>query len=171
MKNKTLSRKQLASCIVTLIVGSLGITTVNAVFAQQTLNNKPSSFEMAQSSSLAGSWRLANMTEGNFPTPMLPVSSTELTATFSEGKISGSGGCNRFMGSYKVDADQLNIGQLASTFKACEQSIMNQEFKFLKALQAAQRYEVNDQGLTIYYQTEEGAGVLRFLSQNIRGLW
>lgn len=171
MNNKTLFRQQLTSCIVTLIVGSVGITFVNSVFAQQTLENKPSSFEMAQSSSLAGSWRLANMTEGNFPTPMLPVSSTELTATFSEGKISGSGGCNRFMGGYKVDGDKLSIGPLASTFKACEQLIMTQEAKYLKALQAAQRYEVNDQGLTIYYQTEEGSGVLRFLSQNIRGLW
>lgn len=48
---------------------------------------------------------------------------------------------------------------------------MNQEFKFLKALQGAQRYEVNDDGLQIFYTTEEGSGVLRFVSQAITGLW
>lgn len=172
MNNKTLFRQQLTSCIVTLIVGTVGITSVNSVVAQQTLKNTLSSFEMAQSSSLRGSWRLANMTEGDSPMPMVPPQATELTATFADGKISGSGGCNRFMGGYEVEGDRLTIGQLASTFKACEQPIMNQESKFLQALQGAQRYEINDRDeLTIYYKTEQGSGVLRFTSQNIRGLW
>lgn len=171
MNNKALFKQQLTRCIVTLIVGTVGITSVNSVVAQQSLKNITSSFEMAQSSSLTGSWRLANMTEGDSPMPMVPPQATELTATFADGRISGSGGCNRFMGGYEVEGDRLTIDQLASTFKACEQPIMNQESKFLQALQGAQRYEVNDRGLTIYYQTEQGSGVLRFTSENIRGLW
>ncbi|MBE9227629.1 META domain-containing protein [Phormidium sp. LEGE 05292] len=170
MNLKTLVRQPLTSCIVTLIVGSVGITSINSVVAQQTAKNPTSSLEMAQSSSLQGSWRLANMALLDLPTPMVP--SQELTADFSDGRISGSGGCNRFMGSYEIKGDRLTISPLASTFKACEEPIMTQESKYLKALQGAQRYELDDKGqLTIYYQTEQESGVLRFVSKNIRGLW
>jgi heat shock protein HslJ len=48
---------------------------------------------------------------------------------------------------------------------------MTQEFKYLQALQGAQRYEVNNQGLQIFYKTDQGSGVLRFVSQSVRGLW
>lgn len=126
--------------------------------------------QASQSSPLIGNWRLTNMTESSAPTPMVP--SAELTADFVGNRISGSGGCNRFMGSYQTQGEQLTIGELASTFKACEEPIMNQEFKYLTALQGAQRYEVNDQReLTIFYQTEQESGVLRFISQGVRSLW
>ncbi|MFM7427354.1 MAG: META domain-containing protein [Elainella sp.] len=116
---------------------------------------------MAQASSLTGNWRLANMTAGNLPTPMLPVG--ELTLEFADGQVGGSGGCNRFRGGYETTNQSLSIGPLASTFKACEQSIMTQEMRYLQALQGAQSYEISDKGLTISYQTDEGAGVLRFV--------
>ncbi|MFB2839289.1 META domain-containing protein [Floridanema evergladense] len=155
--------------IVTLIVGSLGITSINSVVAQQTTKKPTSSLQMAQFSPLKGSWRLGNMALLDLPTPMVP--SQELTAEFADGRISGSGGCNRFMGSYEIQGDRLTISQLASTFKACEEPIMNQESKYLKALQGAQRFELDDKGLTIYYQVEQESGVLRFVSKNVRGLW
>lgn len=170
MNRKTLLGNPLTHCLASLIVGAIGITFINSVVAQPTVKNIPLPFEMAQASSLTGKWRLANMAESSLPTPMVP--SEELTVNFSEGRISGSGGCNRFMGSYEVEGDRLTIGQLASTFKACEQPIMDQESRYLKALQGTQRYELDDQGqLTIYYQTDDESGVLRFVSQNVRGLW
>lgn len=127
----------------------------------QTAASAVKPLQLAQSTALAGSWRLANMTAGNLPTPMLP--SEELTAEFASGRIAGSGGCNRFTGSYETTGQNLSIGPLATTFKACESSISTQETRYLQALQGAQRYAVTDQGLTIDYQTEEGAGVLRFV--------
>ena len=167
MKSK-ISLNQLAGCLVPLIVGIVEVTAANPVLAQRSLEKMP--LQMAQSSALTGSWRLANMTEPPFPTPMLP--STDITADFSGDRVTGSGGCNRFMGSYKTKGNnQLSISPLASTRKACEESLMTQESRFVKALQTAQRYEVNDQGLQIFYKTEQGTGVLRFTSQNVRGLW
>lgn len=135
----------------------------------QLFSEKTQPWQMAQSSSLTGSWRLANMTESSAPTPMLP--SQELTADFSGDRITGSGGCNRFMGGYQTQGEQLRIGPLASTFMACEEPIANQEFKYLNALQAAQRYEVDQGQLTIFYQTEQESGVLRFTAQAVPGLW
>ncbi len=157
-----------------MIVFALGLMGANPAMANPAAAphswQNPQPFYMAQSSSLSGSWRLANMTSANLPTPMLPVG--ELTVEFSGDQIGGSGGCNRFMGGYKVQGEQITIGPLASTFKACEQDVMTQETKYLAALQGAQRYEIDDQGnLTISYQTEQGSGVLRFTAQTVRGLW
>ncbi len=152
-----LNRVQVSGC---LIIGILGTAVAHPVLAQQ-VSPTAQPLHMAQISTLGGNWRLANMTAGNSPMPMLP--SEDLTLEFADGKISGSGGCNRFMGSYETTGQSLSIGPLASTFKACEESIMSQEMGYLQALQAAQRYEISDQGLTIDYQTEQGSGVLRFL--------
>ena len=103
---------------------------------------------------------------------MVVPQANELTAEFAENRISGAGGCNRFMGGYKTEGEQLSVEPLASTFKACESGLMTQEARYLKALQAAQRYEVDRQGqLCIFYKTEQETGVLRFASQNVRGLW
>jgi heat shock protein HslJ len=126
--------------------------------------------QIAQSSALAGSWRLVSM--GEPASPAVPPKDTELTVDFAGDRISGSGGCNRFTGSYQTSGDQLSISTLASTRKACEAAVMNQEMKYLAALQGAQRYEVNDQGeLQIFYQTAQESGVLRFTAQTVRGLW
>ena len=102
MKSK-ISLNQLAGCLVPLIVGIVEVTAANPVLAQRSLEKMP--LQMVQSSALTGSWRLANMTEPPFPTPMLP--STDITADFSgdspeerlRQRVTGSGGCNRFMGS------------------------------------------------------------------------
>lgn len=110
------------------------------------------------------------MAETALPTPMVP--SDELTVDFAGDRVSGSGGCNRFMGGYEVKGKQLSIGTLASTRKACEQDKMGQESRYLTALQGAQRYEINDLGqLSIFYLTQQGSGVLRFTSRAVRGLW
>lgn len=186
MQRKTSYHQQLnhfAGSIMALVFGITGATlamansaVANSAVANPTTAQHPSQntqpLQMAQSSSLVGSWRLVNMTAADLPTPMLPISSTELTAEFSGDRIAGSGGCNRFMGGYKLQDGNLNIGPLASTFMACEQAVMDQETKYLAALQAAQRYEIDDQGnLTIFYQTEQGSGVLRFVAQATKGLW
>lgn len=125
------------------------------------------------SSSIEGNWRLANISEDAAPTPMLFTE--EMTADFSSDRLSGSGGCNRFMGGFKTQGNKLIIEPLASTFKACETPVMDQEARYLKALQGAKRYEVNDQGLQIFYQTTQGSGVLRFTAQitpqPVRALW
>lgn len=169
MNGRILFSQQFPSCVVLLAIGWIGVAT-NPVLAQQSI--KTSFLLVAQSPSIQGSWRLVNMTESALPTPMVPDQTTALTADFSDGRIWGSGGCNRFMGDYQIEGEQLNIGPLASTFMACESTIMDQETRYLKALQGAQRYEVDNQDqLAIFYQTEETSGVLRFAAQNVRGLW
>lgn len=157
------------ACYLTIAIGLISSVAATPVLAQQ-ISDKLLPFQMAQTTpSIQGNWRLANMSEDAAPTPMLP--SEELTADFSGDRLSGSGGCNRFMGGFQTQGNQLTIEPLASTFKACETPILEQESRYLTALQGARRYEVNDQGLQIFYQTAQGSGVLRFTSQAVRALW
>lgn len=66
-----------------------------------------------------------------------PLPGTSITATFSEGQISGSSGCNRYFGSYTLDGNSLQIGLLGSTMMAClENRVMDQEMAYLGILQA-----------------------------------
>jgi heat shock protein HslJ len=167
MSHKSLFSQQTGR-IVTLAVGMIGITATNPAIAQPAFK-RPQPVQMAQASSLAGSWRLVAMGE---PASAVVPQANGLTAEFADGRISGSGGCNRFMGGYKTQGEKLMVEPLASTSMACEGSAMGQEARYLKALQAAQRYEVDSQGqLSIFYKMGQESGVLRFASQNVRGLW
>ena len=55
----------------------------------------------------------------------------------SDGKVAGHGGCNRFFGTYKISENSIEIGPLASTRMACEQSVMDMEQFFFGALDGA----------------------------------
>jgi heat shock protein HslJ len=80
---------------------------------------------------------------------------TEITATFEEGRVAGSAGCNTYNGTYAVTAgeneDEIAIGPLATTRMACQQNIMDQETRYLSALEAAESYTIEDTTLTIYF--------------------
>ena len=71
-----------------------------------------------------------------------PKLGTRLTLMFKDGQVSGSSGCNRFHGSFKVDGKMLAIGSLATTRMACEEAVMAQEQEFLRALQSAETWAI-----------------------------
>jgi heat shock protein HslJ len=52
----------------------------------------------------------------------------------SDGRVSGSTGCNRFSGAYSQDGDALTIGTLATTRRACLPEVMQREQQFLALL-------------------------------------
>ncbi|WP_295548017.1 META domain-containing protein [uncultured Pseudacidovorax sp.] len=61
----------------------------------------------------------------------------------SDGRAVGSGGCNRFSGTYSRTASQLRIGQLAATRMACAAPERGQrEMQFFQALQATASYRL-----------------------------
>ena len=77
----------------------------------------------------------------------------EATLTFPDtGKVAGNGSCNRFFGPAHVSGNVIKLGPLASSRMACPEAVMNQETKYLNALQAAERFEWKDRYLLIYCQ-------------------
>jgi heat shock protein HslJ len=79
------------------------------------------------------------------------VDSGKATLAFAEGgKASGNGSCNRFFGTAQIEGQTIHFGPLGSTRMACEGALMDQETKYLNALQAAERFEWKDPELVVY---------------------
>ena len=54
----------------------------------------------------------------------------------TDGRVSGRGGCNRYGGTVKLKGASIIIGELFSTKMACAPALMDQETRFMAALQA-----------------------------------
>jgi len=72
---------------------------------------------------------------------------------FDESKQSAGGntGCNVFGGTYKVDGEKISITEVISTMRACiEDDRMDIERKMLDGLRKADRYDIEDNTLTLF---------------------
>ncbi len=104
---------------------------------------------------LEGEWLVTGYNNGKEAVTS-PIAGTELTATFTpDGQVSGNAGCNTYNGPYKLDGTSLTVGPLATTMKACEQAIMDQETQFLTALQTPTTVEPS--GATVTLRDASGA--------------
>lgn len=56
------------------------------------------------------------------------------------GRVEGSGGCNRFFGSYEIDGDGIAFGPLAATQMLCPDPAMANETLLFDALARAKRF-------------------------------
>ena len=64
--------------------------------------------------------------------------------------VTGYSGCNTFNGSFESSGDTLTFGLMASTMRMCSESeVMELELSFHKALEGAERFEINGDELTI----------------------
>jgi len=94
---------------------------------------------------LAGEWLLEDLGGRG----VMDLVQTTL-AFDGEGRVSGSGGCNRFTGSYTFSDGELSFGPLAGTKMMCPEAVMDQEDRFHKALGAVDRVAVDGPFLLIY---------------------
>ena len=61
----------------------------------------------------------------------------------ANGKVSGTGGCNRMTGRATVSGESLTFSPIASTEMACSPAVMNQEQKFFAALEDVRAWRVD----------------------------
>jgi len=66
-----------------------------------------------------------------------------------EERLNGLGGCNLYFANYKLNGENIKVGIIASTQKACSPAVMNQEDRYLKALQQAYRLRLDGPYLLI----------------------
>jgi copper homeostasis protein (lipoprotein) len=64
-------------------------------------------------------------------------------------RVSGSGGCNRLMGSYEVSADRLTFTQMANSMMACLEG-MDTEKAFLSALTQVKTWKIEGRKLCLF---------------------
>lgn len=67
----------------------------------------------------------------------------------ADGRVSGSGGCNRLAGGYELDGERLTFGRMAGTLMACGEG-MDTERAFLDALARARKARVLGQQLQLF---------------------
>ena len=92
-----------------------------------------------------------------------PVPERDATLEFNEGRIAGTGGCNRIIGSYRTEGTSLAIEPGGMTKMACPEPLMSQDQRFSDALRATHAYRIQGDTLAL----AEGDRVLaRFHAEN-----
>jgi heat shock protein HslJ len=121
-------------------------------------DNKTLASYNAQSQDLSGtSWEVTGYNNGKQAVTSV-LAGTTLTAEFGkDGTLSGDSGCNSYNGPYTVNANQIKIGPLASTRKACGDpaGVMEQETQYLAALESAATYRI--EGTVLELRTKDSA--------------
>ena len=86
-----------------------------------------------------------------------PIEDTTLTIKFEDGRASGSAGCNSYGSMYQVNGKEITFSEVSSTVMAClePEGVMEQEQLFLQYLGEAQRFEVVDGQLQIFWSDHE----------------
>jgi heat shock protein HslJ len=90
------------------------------------------------------------------------------TATFANGTITGTTGCNRYRGTYTIEGGRLTIETGATTLKACPPPADEVEQAYLAALGRVSGWRVEGDELVLL---ADGAPVLRFRAASPVGTW
>jgi len=128
--------------------------------AQATPQQTPPPSESQPATPLAGThWTLTRLNgEAVTSTPGKTAPYIELDD--ASRRLSGSGGCNRLLGSYELDGSSLRFRQTASTMMACPGDAMTHEQAFIKALGTVASYRIR--GSTLILRDRDRTEVARF---------
>ena len=99
-------------------------------------------FVPAQEVPLKGTvWVLKSLTVDDGLAPV--IWGSEITAQFEDEQVSGSAGCNGYSAAVEIDGNQLTIGPVTFTERACEDppGVMEQEMLYLTTLQLVASYD------------------------------
>jgi heat shock protein HslJ len=141
----------------------IGISANDAVaqHPSKTFNRTASSKIMLSAKRPNGTWTLATWIENRQTQSLLPKQA--VTLQFSEDKVFGVASCNNYQGFVKwLSQTNVQVSSLATTRKLCRPDVMNQERRFLKALQSAQSVTVNNNQIKVQYKVGQGTGELVF---------
>lgn len=125
----------------------------------------PSPEATAQDDPLAGThWDFVSFGAPGEETPILSDSSITLQFE-ATGEAGGSAGCNSYGADYEVQGDTLSFSPIVSTMMACaDEALMDQEQRYLQALQSAGPFMLAGESLTLWYG--EGENQLNFTAQS-----
>ena len=97
--------------------------------------------------------------EISFGEPVKPEPS--VTLRIEKGQIVGSAGCNSYFAAYSSEGpEEIKIGPAGATRKACAPEIMEQETRYLNALQAVTSYSFLAGDLALTYRQDDSLRTL-----------
>lgn len=106
-------------------------------------------------------WQLQALQDGDGPALAEPPGRPlELRLDAEADRVSGSGGCNRLIGGFQLDGEQLSFSKLASTQMACPPALMAMEQRYVEALGQVRRWSIDKSNLLL--QDGQGRTLLLF---------
>jgi len=94
---------------------------------------------------IGSEWRLEDLAGAG------TLDRVEATIEFPEaGRVAGLASCNRFFGYFETSGAMLTIARLGATKKLCPPALMDQETKYLRALEGAERFVLEGATLAVY---------------------
>ena len=105
-------------------------------------------------------WILSRMADKDLP------SEPQITLEYEDGRITGSGGCNRYFADMKDQeslAGNIKTGPVGSTRKACAADVMEREAQYLKRLGQVNRFHFSQGQLVFSWGDAERSGELTFV--------
>ncbi len=119
------------------------INTLSLAFILLTIMIMAACSATENQAELPGStWRLISYGPLHNQTAAVPDIETSLRFD-KDGKMGGNLGCNSFSGDFKVNADQIIIGQVAATMMYCQEPVMQQENATLQAISSTNSFQLN----------------------------
>jgi len=109
-------------------------------------------------------WKLTHLGKAAV-TVASPQNEPHLTLNSESHRVSGSGGCNRLMGSYERNGNELTFSQMASTMMACPEG-MDTEKAFLHAIEEVKTWKVTQRKLELF--DAGGNAVARFEARDVK---
>jgi heat shock protein HslJ len=109
-----------------------------------------SSMSTPVESDLAGAWVVEFIGER----PVIDNSPAYIEFA-EEGRVGGNSSCNRFTGAYVLSGSSLTFSKLASTKKMCFGALMEQETRFLAALERVAKVQMQN-GLLVLLDAKDG---------------
>jgi len=121
----------------------------------------PASRPMAPLSLRGTLWKLQALQASSGPTLFKPPGpAPELLLAVDQERVSGSGGCNRLMGGFRLAGEELSFSRLASTQMACLPEVMTFERRCSEALAQVRRWSIDKRNLLL--QDAAGRTLLLF---------
>ncbi len=105
---------------------------------------------------LVGEWRFEDLDGQGVPDG--PPATLRVDG---DGRVSGTGGCNRFMGALQVSGEAAGFGPLASTQMACTDAAMTLEMRVFDVLSRTDRFGIDAGGALILYAADTPVARLR----------
>ncbi len=101
------------------------------------------------------------------PAPAEP----EVTLVFSDGKVGGSSGCNRYFAGVVDGAlpGDVDLGQIGGTRMACPDQAMRLEDRYLAALAGATKFGFVSGRLVVTYRVDDAIHSMTFVSRDLKG--
>ncbi len=105
------------------------------------------------------SWELKSY--GRLGEEQALIAGSEITIEFeSDNQLNGFSGCNTYFGGYNADDDgNMTISDTGSTTKYCgtPEGVDKQEADYLYLLSVVANYEINSDGLHLFYDNKQSA--------------